>query len=405
MNRKNTGVNDINELIDSAVASSGNLLGLHELMAYLMNAIMKKERDLQLRKDDDNKANGYYDRTLSSAMGNISLSVPRDRNGDFRPYILPSEWKRSDKSYDNLLVSLVLNSYSPNRIKMLFKHLNLPYSQTEVDELRKELYQKAKIFKTRQLPENIFAVLIDAYNTDAKDDIDNQVKKAVIYTVLGITLQGKKEVLGYYEFFGNENKGDWLSIFNDLIKRGLRRTLLVVSDDFPGISHAISALFPNSDHQLCFVHLQRNIHKNLSKDDFEFVKKELAIMSKTGDFSSAVVRFTDACNKLKDKYPSFIDYLLKNKERYFAFLKYPEKARKNIYTTNAVENINSRLEVIRYNNGGYFQSTQTMVIAAYVLFQNITNSKWKKSVFAFKEVEYEITQMFNARFLTQTQSS
>jgi transposase-like protein len=99
------------------------------------------------------------------------------------------------------------------------------------------------VFKTRELPSDAFVLYIDAYHCDIKEK--NKIRKASVYVVLGIDLQGNKDIFGFYAFFGSENKADWIKIFNDLIDRGLKRVILIVSDDFPGISKAIETLFPS----------------------------------------------------------------------------------------------------------------------------------------------------------------
>ena len=93
------------------------------------------------------------------------------------------------------------------------------------------------VFKTRELPSDAFVLYIDAYHCDIKEK--NKIRKAYVYVVLGIDLQGNKDILGFYTFFSSENKADWIKVFNDLIDRGLKRVMLIVSDDFPGITKAI----------------------------------------------------------------------------------------------------------------------------------------------------------------------
>jgi putative transposase len=93
------------------------------------------------------------------------------------------------------------------------------------------------------------------------------IRKASVYVLLGIDLQGNKDIFGFYTFFSNENKADWIKVFNDLIDRGLKRIMLIVSDDFPSISKAIETLFPVTDHQLCLVYLQRNVRNQMDRED------------------------------------------------------------------------------------------------------------------------------------------
>ena len=132
--------------------------------------------------------------------------------------------------------------------------------------------------------------------------------------------------------------------------------MVIVSDDFPGLTQAIGNLFPQTDHQLCFLHMQRNIKKNMSKQDAKQFYEELSLIKKINDYEKAIVKFEDLCKSYEKKYPSYIKGLLNKKDNYFNYKKYPEQVRKYIYTTNVVENINSRIELIRANTGGYFKS-------------------------------------------------
>jgi transposase-like protein len=122
---------------------------------------MNKEREIFLRNQiEDNKANGFYSRDIACNLGNLNLLVPRDRNSDFRSSVLPNHWQRGDDSYNEFLLNLILQSYSPNKIKALLKSMNLPYSTEEIEEIKEDLFIKAKEFKNKQLTENIFAIFI-----------------------------------------------------------------------------------------------------------------------------------------------------------------------------------------------------------------------------------------------------
>lgn len=396
INRKNNLDSNISNIIDNIDSREG----IAAVAGQLINSLMNKERDIFLQNQiDDNKANGFYDRNIACNLGNLNLLVPRDRNSSFRSTILPDAWQRGDNSYNEFISNLILQSYSPNKIKSLLKSLNLPYSESDIEEIKNDLYLKAKELKNKQLTNNVFCIFIDAYHTQIKDE-NNKIKKAVIYSIISIDLTGKKELCGFYSFFGSESKEDWLVIFNDLISRGLTRLLLVISDDFSGLKEAIKSLFPNSSHQLCYIHMQRNVRRNMEKNDAKEFNEELSIIRKSKDKEFAIAKFENLCNlnKYKDKYKTFIKKLLLKKELYFNFLDYPKTIRKHIYTTNIIENFNSRIEVKRINSGGYFQSEKIVDISIYLIANNLMQNRWKKSVPAFIEAEYEINQLFNLKF-------
>ena len=380
--------------------------GIKTIAALLLNELMKKEREIYLRESIDNKANGYYERQLACFLGNLGISVPRDRKSEFRPAILPSEWQKGDESFQEFILNLVLQSYSPNKIKALLQSMNLPYSAEQIEEIKEDLYNKAKEIRTRELPSDMFALFIDAYHTQIKDEEVNRIKKSVVYNIVGIDMEGRKSLVSYYIYFGSESKEDWLQILNDLIKRGLKRVMVIVSDDFPGLTQAIGNLFPHTDHQLCFLHMQRNIKKNMSKQDAKQFYEELSLIKKINDYEKAIVKFEDLCKSYEKKYPSYIKGLLNKKDNYFNYKKYPEEVRKYIYyTTNAVENINSRIELIRANTGGYFQSIKTAEVAIYVTVSRIEKNKWKEPLPLVKSALYELKQIFVKKFYEQTQFS
>ena len=395
---KKTSQQPLSEELATIIDNIDTREGIVSIASHLLNGLMNKEREIFLRNQiEDNKANGFYSRDIACNLGNLNLFVPRDRNSDFRSSVLPNHWQRGDDSYNEFLLNLILQSYSPNKIKALLKSMNLPYSAEEIDEIKEDLFLKAKEFKNKQITENILAIFIDAYHTQIKDD-ENKIKKAVIYSIISIDLKGKKELCGFYTFFGSESKEDWLVIFNNLISRGLKRLTLVISDDFSGLKEAISALFPRAKHQLCYIHMQRNIRRNMGKNDAKIFNEELSLIRKDKDKKSALKRFENLCNEYRDKYQFYIEKLLAKKELYFNFIDFPEPIRKHIYTTNIVENFNSRIEVKRINSGGHFQSMKIVDIAIYVIGNNLHQNRWKNPIPAFKECEYEINQLFNLTF-------
>ena len=210
---------DIENLLELLDKVNVNEEGLKKIAEALLNWIMQKEREYFLQKQKDNKANGYYERSLGSLFGNLDLSVPRDRKGFFRPAILPEQWKRYDANFQDFILNLILQSYSPAKIKFLlnslnlpYNSLNLPYSPQQIEELKEELYLKAKELRSRELPEEAFALFIDAY-CQIKDEETKRVRKAVIYSCIGIDMEGRKSLFGYYIFYGTENKESWLKIW------------------------------------------------------------------------------------------------------------------------------------------------------------------------------------------------
>lgn len=378
-------------------------VAMRQLLEDLVDEIMKGERGVFLDRDGDNKGNGYYPRELTTGSWKLGINVPRDRRGDFRPYVLPEPYKRTDDSYVDLLMSLVINGYSESQLISSLRELGLPYSTVEMGKIRDQLMERLNDFKRRELPQDIFVLFIDGYHTEIKDNM--KVRKACVYTVLGVDLEGKKDVYGFYTFFGSENKSDWLKVFNDLIERGLKKIVVMVSDDFPGLTEAVKAMYPLTEHQLCYVHLQRNVRKHMGKEDASAFNKELENIKLSQDIDEGKTRFEKLCGQHQKKYPSFIRSVFAKSDHYLFFLRYPEEIRKHIYTTNSVESLNSRIEQIRMRLGGYFQSSSILEINLLLQVDRLKQGKWKNPVPMLKAKTYDILQFFNAKFYGQTQSS
>ena len=160
---KKTSQQPLSEELATIIDNIDTREGIVSIASHLLNGLMNKEREIFLRNQiEDNKANGFYSRDIACNLGNLNLFVPRDRNSDFRSSVLPNHWQRGDDSYNEFLLNLILQSYSPNKIKALLKSMNLPYSAEEIDEIKEDLFLKAKEFKNKQITENIFAIFIDA---------------------------------------------------------------------------------------------------------------------------------------------------------------------------------------------------------------------------------------------------
>lgn len=300
-------------------------------------------------------------------------------------------------------MSLVINGYSESSLLNTLKNLQLPYSEQELNKIKNDLKSELDLFKQRELPEAVFALIIDAYHCEIKDG--SKVKKAACYIVLGIDMEGKKDIFGLYTFFGKENRADWNKVFEDLVNRGLKKVLIVVSDDFPGIIETVKAVCPYADHQLCFVHLQRNIRKSMTKADAAEFNKELNKIKLSSSFDEALEKFQNLCNIFKERYSRYMNLLMEKAEYYLAFTKYPESLRKHIYTTNVVESVNSLIEKIRIKTGGYFNSVEVLEINIYLQRKNLKQTKWRKPVPMINGHIYEIQQLFQLRYFNQTQNS
>lgn len=371
-------------------------LSLKMLFSEILNEFMKAERKAYLEENFNNKGNGYYKRGVQAGSMDLDVQIPRDREGEFRPQILPDKWKRGDNEYKQLLLSLVKNGYSENKIKGVLKELNLSYDESEVKKIKEEFLLQVKEFEQRELKREWFALFIDADELEVKED--GKVRKAQVYTVIGIDLKGNKDLLAWRIYFGSEKKAWWIELFRDIVSRGLEGASVIISDDFPGMREAVKEIFPESNHQLCYVHLQRNTKHNMEREDSQEFNKGLRRIKELPDYDMGCKMFEELCDKFKDKYPNYIEYLLERKENYLQFLKYPEGIRKFIYTSNIAESFNSLIEGVRYERGWHFQSTEILDISVLLIYKRMISIPWKKPHPHLKSQEYQLNRIYHLQY-------
>jgi len=385
------------EIISQDISSK-----LHDLISMsdsarfktIMEILMKAERAIHLENSISDKANGYMKRKLNTSMGQIELNVPRDRNGDFRPSVLPPKYQRFDDSYLNLINAGINNFYSQSGIRDYLNNLNLPYSKEQLDKLSEKIYEEYQIWKERELPEDVIAIFVDGYHTELYEEEAKKVVKAVVYLVIGIDFKGEKDLYAIEFITGNENKDSWMEVFNKLISRGLKRPLIVISDDFRGIDEAVKTLFPNALHQLCWTHFRRNVRRNMGKKPAKEFSQFLEKLKLEKDFEIAKSKFMEYTEKFKEKYPGYISYIQKKHELFLCFFRFDVSVRKHFYTTNIVESFNNILGIIERNSGGFFRSKKMLELNCYIKRNQLKTKKWSKPAPNIKANIYYLIQMF-----------
>ena len=375
---------------------------LKVLVERLLEEAMKQEREEYLslsKKHTSNKANGYYTRSLIWGSNTLKIKVPRDRKGQFRSAFLPEYYERSiDENYDRIIASLIANGYSKSKLLNFLRSLNLPYSKESLERIINRIHKTALAFKERQLPEKAIALYIDGYHTSIKDS-EGKVVKVVIYTALGIDFELKKDIYGWWVMEGAESKEKWKEVFKELVDRGLKKVSIIISDNLPGIKEVVKAFYPRANHQLCLVHLTRNIKKNMRKEDAkELIEKLTQIRKKDIEFEKGKKILKEQLETYKGKYKRFIESIEKDLSNYLSFLKYPSKVKKYLYSTNTIENFNSVIERQVKSLSGYFPSRRYLDINIYLARERLVKRRWRSGIPVLKGVIYELTQIFNIQY-------
>ncbi len=368
-------------------------------MSDLLNRAFVAERSVYLSSNGGgNKANSYSLRNVNFGTSSIPISVPRDRNGDFYPSILPKYGRNIGENYADILEGIILNSKSFRSISDTVSALGLPYSKDQVEVVLNDLFDESKKFNSRQLVSDWAFVYVDAKVIDMVEEA-GAIKKAMHFTVVGVDMNCKKELLLSIVFFGSESLEMWKKVITNLKNRGLCRVLMFISDDFSGLNKLLSQMLPSTDHQLCLVHLMRNLKGNLDKnlyEEFTNLMQEIYLCPSFESAYSKLVNFIE--EKIKKDHNFYANYLKERVNNYLAFTKYPQGLRPMIRTTNAVEGINNAIETTRRNSGGYFHSEREMAIKMKIIFDNLAKTKWLNPIPKFAANLAQINHMFFERF-------
>lgn len=368
-------------------------------ISHVLNSVLKRERGYHLQAHPEDRANGYAPkRTLKVGTTSVQLERPRTREG-FYPAVLPKHQRHLPEAYQQLLRNIILGARSFNAARRTLQGLGLGYSPEQVEQLLVELHEEAKNFFNRPLSPDWLCLFIDAKIIELKDEHE-QVKKAVHFLVIGIGLDGKKEVLTASTFWGNEVLESWRKVLIDLRNRGLLRVLLLVTDDFSGLAPMLKSLFPSSDHQLCTVHLLRNAQRHLSLQDYSTFKQAWREIQTASSYESAQSRFRALLEQLRPRNHAWIQHLEKRTSNYLAFFRYPRTIHAQLRSTNLPEGLNNQIENLRRNAGGHFHSEREALIKMKLLTNQLYQYKWSRGNPMFLAQLGTLNQMFRHHFET-----
>jgi transposase-like protein len=385
---------DVEKILQSGLAD----LSLRELLGLLITSVGTAERKVYLENATHDQSNGFYDRSLQVGSVPVEVRVARTRSGEFRPTTLPSRYRRGyTEEIESILIGLLASSRSVNAAKVALGRMGLSSSEQDLERVAAGLIEELELRNSSPVAPDLIALFIDAKYIELREG--DKLRCASIYMAVGMGLDGRKHVLCCMAKTGRESLEGWKTILRGLIERGLRRLMILVQDDFSGLLPISKSLFPQTDIQLCTVHMQRNAKTHLSKTDAaEFHQRWNAIKA-CWDPETANHQFEELCDHFTDRYPTWIPDLRKKRQHYLSFLKYPESLRPSFSTTNLVEAINGQLEIMRRNSGGYFHSDDTLKLKLGLAVSTLHNGRWRRGPIAsIHSVLPQLNAMFQSRF-------
>ena len=350
-----------------------------ELKKSLVNEILEGEMSHHLgygkhskeEKAENNRRNGSYKKDVQSDGGHLELRVPRDREGNFEPQLIPKGIRRFD-GFDEKVISLYARGMSVREIQ---GHLEEIYS-TEVSPdlistVTDTVLEEVKLWQNRGLSEVYPVIYLDCIHAKCRDH--HMIQNKAVYLVVGITMEGQKELLGMW-ISKNEGAKFWMQVVTELKNRGVKDILIACVDGLKGFEEAILSVFPNATVQLCIVHLVRNSLKFVPWKDRKLVAEDLRYIYNAPSESAARDLLEVFKEKWGSKYPTIGDMWERNWLLIIPCLAYPAEIKKAIYTTNIIESINRQIRKIIKAKGVFPHDDAIMKI--FFLTLNNAQKKW-----------------------------
>jgi transposase-like protein len=350
-----------------------------QLMKTVIETALNSELDDHLGYEKNDKSesrkvntrNGYSPKTIKGDLGEIEIQNPRDRESSFEPQLVPKHKTRLE-GFEEKILHLYARGMTTRDIQSAIKDMyNADVSHTVISNVTESIIEEVKAWQNRPLESIYPIVYLDCIVVKVHQD--GRVTNKAIYLALGVTVEGRKDLLGLW-ISENEGSKFWLGVLTDLQNRGVNDIFIFCVDGLTGFPDAISSTFPKAKIQLCIVHMVRNALRYVPAKDMKAVASDLKSIYNAPTREAAEQALDDFSEKWSSKYPN-IEKSWRNKwPNLITIFDYPDEIRKVIYTTNAIESLNS---VIRkaIKNRKIFPSDDSALKLIY-LAVNRASQKW-----------------------------
>ncbi|MCI3918642.1 IS256 family transposase [Paenibacillus sp. TRM 82003] len=373
---------------------------LKELFADTLQEMLEAELDHELgyekhdvvNKQTTNSRNGKSKKTITSEYGEQEIRVPRDRNGEFEPMIVKKH-QSNVTGIEDQIIAMYAKGVSTRDIQDHLSNLyGIEVSPTMISNVTNKLIPLIKEWQNRPLQGVYAVVFMDAIHFKVKQD--GAIVNKAAYMVIGIDLDGNKDVLGMW-IGENESSKLWLSVLNDLRNRGVGDILITCVDNLTGFSQAISACFPKTEIQKCVIHQIRNSTRYVSYKDLKKVTADLKPIYKATTEDMALVELDRFEETWGSKYPLIVRSWRTNWDEIATFFKYPPEIRKLIYTTNMIESYHRQLRKVTKGKS-IFPTDESLLKMLYLATMDVTR-KWTGRVQNWGQILLQLSVFFPDR--------
>ena len=371
---------------------------LKDLLGGTIKEMMEAEMDDHLgyqkseRSDSDDYRNGYKSKRVNSSYGSMDIDVPQDRKSTFEPQIVKKRQK-DISDIDQKIISMYAKGMTTRQISETIEDIyGFETSEGFISDVTDKILPQIEDWQNRPLDEVYPILYIDAIHYSVRDN--GVIRKLAAYVILDINTEGKKEVLSI-TVGDNESSKYWLSVLNELKNRGVKDILIICADGLSGIKEAIAAAFPKTEYQRCIVHQVRNTLKYVPDKDRKAFASDLKTIYHASDEEKARLALDRVTEKWTAKYPNFMKRWYDNWDAITPIFKFSPDVRKVIYTTNAIESLNSTYRKLNRQRS-VFPSDTALLKALYLATFEATK-KWTMSIRNWGQVYGELSIMYEGR--------
>ena len=398
------------ELLDSLMKDYKNpedLIGETGLLKQLTKQLLERamtaemtehlgyEKNAPTGKKTHNSRNGSYPKIIKGDFGNLDIAVPRDRDSSFKPVILPKGQSRFT-GFDDKIIALYARGMTTRDIQSHLEEIyGIEISPTLVSQVTKAVADDVEQWQNRPLDEIYPIIYLDAIRIKIRQD--GRVINKAVYLALGVNLEGLKEVLGLWTA-ETEGAKFWLQVITELKHRGVKDIFIACVDGLKGFPEAIETIFPETQVQLCIVHMVRHSLNYVSWKRRKEVAADLKTIYSASTIEEAEFHLEQFETKWNSRHAAIEKSWRRNWERITPLFSYPPDIRKAIYTTNAIESVNISLRKVTKNRVS-FQNDTAMLKLLYLALQNISK-KWTMPIRNWKPALNQFTIIFEDRMPT-----
>jgi putative transposase len=345
-------------------------------------------------RNSGNNRNGKRPRKVRTSGGDTLLQVPRDRNGEYQPRLL-EKYQTNSNEIEEKIVALYAKGVSTRDIQETLEELyGIDVSATTISAITDKVWSLVETWQNRSLAAIYPIIFLDAIHMKLRRE--GRVENTAVYTVLGIDLDGHKDVLGHWVGDGSEGANFWLSVITDLQARGVEDIFIACIDGLTGFKDAIRAVFPQAEIQRCIIHQIRHSLRYVAWKDQKAFTTDLKSIYRAATQEDAETNLLRLAEKWSSKYAIAVRSWENNWEDLATFFYYPAEIRRLIYTTNTIEGYHRQLRKVSKNKAA-FPTPDAVRKLLYLATQDITK-RWTMPIQNWANILSQLAIRFEKRF-------